>query len=97
MGFDRPGTGRSDPFHPGLYQPGLPGQTGNHAFAHRDVNQETGTPDPEQNLTQTAEVEALPPTPEEIGYTDGIIFMSTLLILILLLGTLREALWRKRS
>ena len=58
--------------------------------------QETGTPETEENLTQTAEVEALPPTPEEIGYTDGIIFMSTLLILILLLGTLREALRRKK-
>ncbi len=46
-------------------------------------------------MTQTAEVEASPPTPEEIGYTDGIIFMSTLLILILLMGTLREALHRK--
>ena len=45
--------------------------------------------------TQTAQVDALPPTPEEIGYTDGIIFMSTLLILILLVGTLRETLRRK--
>jgi hypothetical protein len=47
-------------------------------------------------ITQTAEAETLPPTPEEIGYTDGIIFMSTLLILILLVGTLRETLRRKR-
>jgi flagellar basal body-associated protein FliL len=47
-------------------------------------------------MTQTAEAETLPPTPEEIGYTDGIIFMSTLLILILLVGTLRETLRRKR-
>ena len=53
----------------------------------------TGADAPE--MTQTAEVEALPPTPEEIGYTDGIIFMSTLLILILLVGTLRETLRRK--
>lgn len=45
--------------------------------------------------TQTAESEAAPPTPEEIGYTDGIIIMSTLLILILLVATLREALRRK--
>jgi len=47
-------------------------------------------------LTATAESETLPPTPEEIGYTDGIIFWSTILILILLIGTLREALRRKR-
>lgn len=48
-------------------------------------------------LTATAEAETLPPTPEEIGYTDGIIFWSTILILILLIGTLREALRRKRK
>lgn len=41
------------------------------------------------------EAEALPPTPEEIGYTDGIIFCSSVLVLILLVATLREALWRK--
>ena len=46
-------------------------------------------------MTQTAEGDTLPPTPEEIGYTDGIIFMSTLLILILLVGTLRETLRRR--
>lgn len=48
------------------------------------------------SATQTAEAEALPPTPEEIGYTDGIIIMSTVLILILLLATLRETIRRKR-
>lgn len=58
-------------------------------------DQETGTPTIVQDLTQTAEIEALPPTAEEIGYTDGIIFMSTLLILILLVATLRETLLRK--
>ncbi len=41
------------------------------------------------------ETESLPPTPEEIGYTDGIIFCSSVLVLILLVATLREALWRK--
>lgn len=46
----------------------------------------TSTPDP-QDLP--------PPTPEEIGYTDGIIFWSTFLVLILLIGTLREVLHRK--
>lgn len=55
----------------------------------------TLTPTDELGMTQTAEVDGLPPTPEEIGYTDGIIFMSTLLILILLVGTLRETLRRR--
>jgi hypothetical protein len=41
------------------------------------------------------ETESLPPTPEEIGYTDGIIFCSSVLVLILLVGTLRETLRRK--
>lgn len=57
--------------------------------------QEAGVLTETQQLTQTAEAEANPPTPEEIGYTDGIIFMSTLLILILLAATLREQLRRK--
>lgn len=35
-----------------------------------------------------------PPTEEEIGNTNGIIFWSTLLVLILLVGTLRETLYR---
>ena len=38
---------------------------------------------------------SLPPTPEEIGYTDGIIFWATILVVILLVGTLRETLRRK--
>lgn len=41
-------------------------------------------------VTSTLEVQDLPPTAEEIGYTDGIIFCSTVLVLILLVGTLRE-------
>lgn len=36
-----------------------------------------------------------PPTPEEIGYTDGIIFCSSVLVLILLVATLRETLLKK--
>lgn len=44
----------------------------------------TPTPAPTESLT-----------PEEIGYTDGIIFFSTVLVLILLVGTLRETLHRK--
>lgn len=33
--------------------------------------------------------------PEEIGHTDGIIFWSTVLLLIVVLGTLREIILRK--
>jgi len=45
--------------------------------------------------TVTAEIEESPPTPEEIGTTNGIIFCSTILVLILLVGTLRETIRRK--
>ena len=37
-----------------------------------------------------------PPSAEEVGYTDGIILCSSVLVLILLVGTLRESL-RRRS
>lgn len=47
---------------------------------------QTPTPDPE---------DMPPPTPEEIGYTDGIIIWSTILIIILLIGTLRETIRRE--
>ena len=36
-----------------------------------------------------------PPTPDEIGSTTGIILWATILVLILLIGTLRETLYRK--
>ena len=36
-----------------------------------------------------------PATPEEIGSTDGIILWSAILILILLVGTLRELLYQE--
>lgn len=36
-----------------------------------------------------------PPSAEEVGYTDGIILCSSVLVLILLVGTLRESLRRK--
>ena len=49
---------------------------------------------PTVDQTQTQEV-LQPPTPEEIGSTNGIIFWSTVLILILLIGTLREAILHK--
>ena len=47
----------------------------------------------EEQVTSTPT--SLPPTPEEIGYTDGIIFWATVLVIILLVGTLRETLRRK--
>lgn len=50
--------------------------------------QEIETVTPESALTPTPDSEALPPTPEEIGYTDGIIIWSTVLMLLLLAGTL---------
>ncbi len=50
---------------------------------------------PSAELTGTPEAELMPPTPEEIGYTDGIIFCSTVLVLILLVGTLRETMRRE--
>lgn len=53
-----------------------------------------GTP-PIAAETPQVGIEESPPTPEEIGYTDGIIFFSTVLILILLVGTLREVIRRK--
>lgn len=49
----------------------------------------------ETALTPTPDPEAIPPTPEEIGYTDGIIIWSTILIIILLMGTLRETVRRE--
>jgi hypothetical protein len=55
--------------------------------------EDSGTP--EGTGTPLADPNALPPTPEEIGYTDGIIFCSTVLVLILLVGTLRETVRRK--
>lgn len=59
------------------------------------IDQDESTPRGELQKTQTADAEPPPPTPEEIGYTDGIIFMGTLLIMILLVSTLRETLRRK--
>ena len=46
-------------------------------------------------LTPTVDPEEMPPTPEEIGYTDGIIIWSTILMVILLLGTLQQTLRRE--
>ncbi|MEA3327822.1 MAG: hypothetical protein U9R53_11050 [Chloroflexota bacterium] len=47
------------------------------------------------NQTITPTLEQAPPTVEEIGNTNGIILWSTILVLILLVGTLRETLHRK--
>ncbi len=44
---------------------------------------------------QTVTVTAAPPAPEDIGYTDGIIFCGSVLVLILLVGTLREVIRRR--
>ena len=58
---------------------------------------------PEDILTATPEPEAivLQPEdfldPEEIGHTDNIIFWSTVLLLILLVGTFRETILRKKK
>ena len=56
---------------------------------------ETPQPTFENGVTPSPTLELEPPTPEEIGYTDGIIFWATVLVIILLVGTLRETLRRK--
>lgn len=63
--------------------------------ATASLTPEMGGTTPEGTLTTTDEAELLPPTPDEVGYTDGIIFCSTVLVLILLVGTLRETVHRK--
>lgn len=45
----------------------------------------------------TPEPEAVPRTVEDIGYTDGIIFWSMVLVLIILIATLREIILRKKQ
>jgi len=50
---------------------------------------------PADTGTSEVELEEGPPTPMEIGYTDGIIFFSSVLILIVLVGTLRETIQHK--
>ncbi len=44
---------------------------------------------------ESPNAEGQPMAPEEIGYTDGIIFWSTVLVLILLMATIREMMHRK--
>lgn len=55
----------------------------------------TITPQVSTDTEITPTPTSLPPTPEEIGYTDGIIFWATALVIILLVGTLRETLRRR--
>ncbi len=53
-----------------------------------DVTAENAAPTPSVTPTE-------PPSAEEVGYTDGIILCSSVLVLILLVGTLRETLRRR--
>lgn len=55
----------------------------------------TMTPQTPSDTEITPTPTSLPPTPEEIGYTDSIIFWATALVIILLVGTLRETLRRR--
>jgi hypothetical protein len=48
-------------------------------------------------IVNTPTSEVVPLTPEEIGYTDLIIFWSTVLVLILLVAVLRETILQKKS
>ena len=59
-------------------------------FTSDEAGMETET----TNQIITPTLEQAPPTVEEIGNTNGIILWSTLLVLILLVGTLRETLHR---
>ena len=58
------------------------------------INVETGTAMASNTTTETVTVD-IPPSPDEIGYTDGIIFFATILVLILLVATLREVIHRR--
>ncbi len=58
------------------------------------TNAETGTATVNNTTTETVTPD-IPPSPDEIGYTDGIIFFATILVLILLVATLREVIHRK--
>ncbi|MCB2209283.1 hypothetical protein KQH62_00175 [bacterium] len=54
-----------------------------------------GAAETEMSGELTPTVTEDPPSPEDIGYTDGIIFCSSVLVLILLVGTLREVIRRR--
>jgi len=61
----------------------------------------TETPSQGQSIETDSDIAAQtqqalpPPTPDEIGSTTGIIIWAMILVLILLIGTLRETLHRK--
>lgn len=60
----------------------------------------TSAADVQENATQSFEgagtdEPVAPPSPEEVGSTDSIIIWSTVLILILIIGTLRETILHK--
>ena len=66
------------------------------ATATPSASSTSSATDVTQQADQTQTEEILPPpTPEEIGSTNGIIFWSTVLVLILLIGTLRETILLK--
>ncbi len=58
------------------------------------TSDEAGTETETTAQVVTPTLEQVPPTVEEIGNTNGIILWSTILVLILLVGTLRETLHR---
>ena len=58
-----------------------------------EIVQDTGMPAP--TMAYPIDTTLEPATPEEIGSTDGIILWSAILILILLVGTLRELLYQE--
>ena len=63
--------------------------------AQLPVNPAQAAETEEAVITPTPAGEATTPTQDEIGSTDGIIFWATLLVLILIIGTLRETIKRK--
>ena len=58
------------------------------------TSDEAGTETEINDQAITPTLDQAPPTVEEIGSTNGIILWSTVLVLILLVGTLRETLHR---
>jgi len=76
-------------------RPVYPAALGLTAEPTTEASLEADQQDAENLLTTTSTPELEPPTPEEIGYTNGIIFWATVLVIILLAATLRETLYRK--
>jgi hypothetical protein len=78
-----------------------------HSPISQPIGERTPTPEPTELTEEAVQVESQKtavitqePTPfldpEEIGHTDGIIFWSTLLVLIVVVATLREAVLCKK-